>query len=68
MFVQSLVERASEYTRARNAKTMTTSHLWVVLFLPLILSNGDLNLNVEFACLITFDGVVLVEFKSDNLN
>lgn len=27
MFVQSLVERASEYTRARNAKTMTTSHL-----------------------------------------
>ncbi|CAH3016331.1 unnamed protein product [Porites evermanni] len=27
MFVQSLVERASEYTRARNAKTMTTQHL-----------------------------------------
>lgn len=27
MFVQSLVERASEYTRSRNAKTMTPSHL-----------------------------------------
>ncbi|KAJ7373408.1 DR1-associated protein 1 (negative cofactor 2 alpha) [Desmophyllum pertusum] len=27
MFVQSLVERASDYTKARNAKTMTTSHL-----------------------------------------
>lgn len=27
MFLQSLVERASDYTKARNAKTMTTSHL-----------------------------------------
>ena len=30
MFLQSLVERASEYTRAKNAKTMTTQHLWVI--------------------------------------
>ncbi|XP_068681550.1 dr1-associated corepressor-like [Montipora capricornis] len=27
MFLQSLVERASEYTRSRNAKTMTPAHL-----------------------------------------
>ena len=37
--MQTLMEKASEHTQARNAKTMTTSHLYVtILFFYIFLS------------------------------